>query len=131
MNSLTEINKLLDDNFYSIFYRSFDDTLCQEPTPLESKDEDIQNFEEQYMEMYFDYIDEDILVDIKKLCNFDTAMKICEYVANEVDDLDKSYFDNNDKMLKAYVFIYMETEHHYRYIETIEDAYKTAGEIDR
>jgi hypothetical protein len=117
MNSLTQINAILDDHFASEFNEEY-------ISNYETKDDAISDFEgdlECYYNSETDYID---LGEIKQLCNFNKVMKICEFVAEKYEEYDmtieKSHFEDNDKILKAYIYFYMEETHRHEFLCKIE-----------
>lgn len=125
MNSLKEINTILDDHFHETFpsHPKLHHAVC-----LAVKSGAISGFEEDFEDNYnslTDYVD---LYEIKELCNFNKVMEICEYVAEKYEEygmtFDKSYFEDNDKILKAYIYFYMEENHKSRYINEIEEYFK-------
>ena len=119
MNSLTQINAFLDDDF--------EDRFELEEFNQGDKEEAIDYFERYFEDMYngeIDYVD---LSEIKELCNFNKVMKICEYVAEKYEEYDmtieKSHFEDNDKMLKAYIYFYYMENKKQEFITKIEDYY--------
>ena len=119
MNSLTQINAFLDDDF--------EDRFELEEFNQGDKEEAIDYFESYFEDMYngeIDYVD---LSEIKELCNFNKVMKICEYVAEKYEEYDmtieKSHFEDNDKMLKAYIYFYYMENKKQEFITKIEDYY--------
>ena len=131
MNSLTQINAILDDHFAETFASqpNLHHSVC-----LAIKSGAISDFEEDFDEQYnsiTDYVD---LYEIKELCNFNTVMEICEYVAEKYEEFDmtfdKSYFEDNDKILKAYIYFYMEENHKSQYINEIEEYFKSSNMIE-
>ena len=119
MNSLNQINAFLDDDF--------EDRFELEEFNQGDKEEAIDYFESYFEDMYngeIDYVD---LSEIKELCNFNKVMKICEYVAEKYEEYDmtieKSHFEDNDKMLKAYIYFYYMENKKQEFITKIEDYY--------
>ena len=59
-----------------------------------------------------DYVD---LGEIKQLCSYNMVMKICEYVAEKYQeygmDVEKSHFEDTNKILKSYIFFYIDDTH--------------------
>ena len=120
MNSLNQINAFLDDDFEDRFE-------LEEFNQEDTKEEAIDYFERYFEDMYngeIDYVD---LSEIKELCNFNKVMKICEYVAEKYEEYDmtieKSHFEDNDKMLKAYIYFYYMENKKQEFITKIEDYY--------
>ena len=119
MNFLNQINAFLDDDF--------EDRFELEEFNQGDKEEAIDYFERYFEDMYngeIDYVD---LSEIKELCNFNKVMKICEYVAEKYEEYDmtieKSHFEDNDKMLKAYIYFYYMENKKQEFITKIEDYY--------
>ena len=119
MNFLNQINAFLDDDF--------EDRFELEEFNQGDKEEAIDYFESYFEDMYngeIDYVD---LSEIKELCNFNKVMKICEYVAEKYEEYDmtieKSHFEDNDKMLKAYIYFYYMENKKQEFITKIEDYY--------
>ena len=128
MNSLDEINAFLDDEFEERFH--FDDIVID----FTNADDAISDFESQFGEYYnsdIDYVD---LGEIKQLCNFNKVMKICEFVAEKYEEYDmtieKSHFEDNDKILKAYIYFYMDENHYGRYVTEIEEYFAQRAEAE-
>ena len=117
MNSLREIDDILDIHFAEEFNEDYISNYTE-------KDDCIDEFENDF-ECYYnsdrDYID---LGEIKQLCNFNQVMKICEFVAEKYEEydmtIDKSDFEDNDKILKAYIYFYMNETHRTEFLCEIE-----------
>jgi len=117
MNSLDEINAILDDDFEERF--NFDDIIIN----FTNADDAIEYFESEYTEYYNsdnNYID---LGEIKELCNFDKTMKICEYIVEQSDEIgcDWELRKFGDNILKIYIFFYMMEHHENKYRTQIEE----------
>ena len=118
MNSLRHINDILDDHFNT----SFDDDWL---SSHETQDETIAEFEFDYGSYYnseTDFID---FEEIKQLCDFNKVMSICAYVAEKYDEYDMvietSHFEDKDKILKAYIYFYMEENHKQEFIQRVQE----------
>ena len=135
MNSLTQINELLDNHFHKKF-------VSEEEHEHGWKDYD--NLEEaiDYLDEEFDEFynsDEDWAFDIceiKEMCDFDDIMQIEEflnkYVPELVKPINRRWMKNwtgpaclccqedLDTILKAYVYYYMYENHKPKALETIE-----------
>jgi anaerobic ribonucleoside-triphosphate reductase len=116
MNSLTQINDILNDHFASEFNENY---ISQ----YENKDDCIDEFEydfESYYNSETDYID---FSEIKQLCNFNNVMKICEYVFEKYVEfgMPTNDIEFGDKILKSYIYFYINEEHKYKFIEEIEN----------
>mgnify|MGYP003625853007 CR=1 FL=1 len=63
--------------------------------------------------------------EIKPLCDFNNVMSICEFVAEKYDEYDltieSSHFGDKKKMLRAYIYFYMEEHHKQEFIHYIEE----------
>jgi len=117
MDSLRNINDILDTHFNTYFD---DDYLSS----YETQDDAIADFGydfESYYNSETDYID---FEEIKPLCDFNNVMSICEFVAEKYDEYDltieSSHFGDKDKMLRAYIYFYMEEHHKQEFIHYIE-----------
>jgi len=127
MNSLTQINELLDNHFHEKF-------VSEEEHEHGWKDYDeleeaIDYLDEEFDEFYNsdnDYVD---LCEIKRMCNFNTTAEICKYVCEKYNEYDTTYeswlcyFEDNEKILKSYVYYYMDENHKPKALETIEEFY--------
>ena len=118
MNSLRHINDILDTHFNAYFD---DDYLNNH----ETQDDAIAEFEydfESYYNSETDYVD---FGEIKQLCDFNKVMSICAYVAEKYNEYDltieTSHFEDKDKMLRAYIYFYMEDHHKQEFIHYIEE----------
>ena len=122
--SLTEINDILDNHFAECF--GIDDPMCEYNFTFDKQYEDsIYEFLEAFEELYNSENVPDCFFDIKNMCNFNMTMKICEYVADKYEELfdialDKSYFEDNEKILKAYIYYYMLEVHKPIFHEKLE-----------
>ena len=119
MNSLTRINSFIDEDFNDNFKSE------EYVKDAVNREDAITNFEDEIEERYnteFDYVD---LCEMKQMCNFNQVMKICEYVAERYEEYDMaftiSHFKDTDKILKAYIYFYIEDNHKQNFMDSIED----------
>jgi hypothetical protein len=116
MTTLNNLNCYLDAEFERIFIvEEFLEAWDDEHDILE----DFNNeFEERYnSEIYC------IHEEAKDLLGFDEAMEVCRYVVEEDEDFCPCCFFN-DKMIKSYIYIYMEEKHKGEFIEKIKKYYE-------
>jgi len=126
MNSLDEINAILDDDFEERF--NFDDIIIDYTNAADA----IQDFFKQFIEYYNtdkDYID---LGEIKPLLNFDKTMKICKYIAEQYEErgLELELLRFDDHILKIYIFFYMLEHHENKYESQIEEYFAQREEAE-
>ena len=105
-NGQDEINTFLDNKFHEEF-------LGQEYLSRFNNQEDAEAvFEEDFEYRYNS--DEGFNIDlgyIRSECDFLTTMKICEFVASQLDEYDfnltEADFQDHDKLLRKYIYFYM------------------------
>ncbi len=119
-NQMKQINYMIEedfeDNFNTKDYKIYEDME-------DSMQEFESNFEERYNSQleYFD------TQELKQYCGFNTTMEICKYVTEKYDEYDMKIECNTfteDKILKAYVYFYLEEECKQNHINDIEEYYK-------
>jgi hypothetical protein len=118
MDSLRNINDILDAHFNTYFD---DDYLSS----YETQDDAIADFEYDFNCYYNSETDCIDFEEIKQLCDFNKVMSICAYVAENYDEydmtIDTEYFEDKDKILKAYTYFYMVDHHQQEFIQYIEE----------
>ena len=118
MDSLRNINDILDTHFNAYFD---DDYLSS----YETQDDAMVEFEYDFESYYNSETDCVDFGEIKQLCDFNKVMSICEFVAEKYDEYDltieSSHFGDKDKMLRAYIYFYMEEHHKQEFIHYIEE----------
>tara|TARA_R110000751_G_scaffold49992_1_gene110857 strand:+ start:3036 stop:3485 length:450 start_codon:yes stop_codon:yes gene_type:complete len=117
MNSLRVINDIIDDEFNSNFNTDY---LYN----YESQEHALKAFENDFEDEYNADCDPANLDDIRGLCHFNMVLDICAYVLEKYEEYDMtlelSHFKDDRKLLKAYVYFYMDETHKQQFIQKIE-----------
>ena len=116
-NGLEKINEIIDNEFIINFEVDEDDDWVWTDRYLS-----VEEFEEEFDDFYSVNKNKMDLSTIIPLCNFNTAMKIYEYVCIKFEELDGTshkinpplfiftdtpYYQDDDTMLKQYIYFYM------------------------
>jgi hypothetical protein len=117
MNSLRVINDIIDEEFNSNFNTDY---LYN----YESQEHALKSFENDFEDEYNTDCDPANLDDIRGLCHFNMVLDICAYVSEKYEEYDMtlelSHFKDDCKLLKAYVYFYMDETHKQQFIQKIE-----------
>ena len=123
MNSLRVINDILDLHFNLNFNNKFDPSYL---ATFQTKKLALNCAESLYKAFY--NLDGDFKIycwsKIKGLCNFDMVMGMCAYVSEKYDKcgrtLTVSHIKDNDKLLRQYIYFYMNETHKQKFIQKIK-----------
>ena len=118
--NLDKINTFLDNHFHEEFLSQ--EYLAQFDNQQEAKEVFEEDFEYRYNS------DEGFNIDLNYIiskCNYLTTMKICEFVSEKYEEhgmsLETSLFGLVDKILKTYIYFYMDEKHKNKFIQEIEE----------
>jgi hypothetical protein len=113
MTTLNNLNCYLDEMFEELYpdEEYLEDWECEE----DALNYFIEDFKDRF-NSDIDYFYEEA----KEMLHFDEAMEVCRYVDDHYEGWSAPSSDFGDKMLKMYIYFYMEEKHKGEFIEKIK-----------